>query len=270
MQMIYFPWMHSEGAPRAFGLGVRFLHPGVGDDRQSQEFFVPEGLPLDRRSASRYMQEALSFGERFQDHKELEYLRAAGLEDFFSGTSSSLSDELQRRLGKSDRMEDPERQRTERGQMVLLLSWMLEEKLLEARSGERQYSELVDELRTSLGMEDGKGGDPLDFTELSGALKGPDSSSWPGLMPWFLLFLPEDGILYIDDGAIQASLAENGVETVPVTEASGYEELKGFALERGVKGDLAVTAGWRLSLKSRPEPDMPWLDGNYTVIFGRS
>ncbi|MCF8086095.1 MAG: hypothetical protein K9J48_04305 [Desulfohalobiaceae bacterium] len=268
MHVIYFPWMHPEGAPHAAGMGVSFLDPGLGGSRQAECLWVPEDLPLDRRQASRYVQEALSFGEQFQDYKDLEYVRAAGLNDFFSGTSSSLSDELERRLREhSGERDNPEEERKRRGQMVLLLHWMWEDKLLEVQSGERKYREVMSELRENLGMEESENSDGYGSRDLSGGLAGQDPSRWSGLMPWFLLFLPADGILYIEDEAIQEELRENGMEPVPWSQLSGYEELGRFVRERGVNCEPSVCEGWRLALKDRPDPEMPWLNREYALLL---
>mgnify|MGYP006896935082 CR=1 FL=1 len=268
--MIHFPWMHPEAAPEAVREGVRFLDPGLGDSRDRESLWTPGGLPLDRKEAARYVNEALSFGQRFQDHKDLEYLRAAGLEDFFSGTSSSLSDELERRLkaGDGGAVEADEEQR-KRGQMVLLLNWMLEDHALQARKGERQYNTMMSDLRETLGLEDSKEWHDLGFRDLSLNMEEGGASRWSGLMPWFLLFLPDGGYLFVQDKAIQAELRENCAETVSLTEASGQEELKRFAGERGMSGDILVDSGWHLALMSRSDPEMAWLDREYTVFLER-
>ncbi|MEF8942483.1 MAG: hypothetical protein V5B78_06765 [Desulfohalobiaceae bacterium] len=270
MHMICFPWMHPEATPETARRGVRFLDPGLGDSRESESLWTPEGLPLDRKEAARYAKEALSFGERFQDHKELEYLRAAGLEDFFSGTSSSLSDELERRLKAQDgETGDTDGEQRKRGQMVLLLNWMLEDNALQAREGERQYNTMMSELRDTLGLEDSSEWQGLGFRNVSVSTGEGVSSHWSGIMPWFLLFLPGDGILFIEDGAIQAELRENCAEAVSLSEASGHEELKRFAGEGGLSGDILVDSGWRLALKSRPDQEMAWLNREYTVFLER-
>lgn len=270
MHMIHFPWMHPEAAPEAARKGVRFLDPGLGDSRDPEALWAPEGMPLDRKEAERYVNEALSFGERFQDHKELEYLRAAGLEDFFSGTSSSLSDELERRLKTGDgEAGGTDEEQRKRGQMVLLLNWMLEEHALQARKGERQYNEMMNKLRDSLGLEDSSEWQSLGFRDPSVNMEEGEASRWSGLMPWFLLFLPGDGILFVEDGAIQTELRQNCAEAVSLSEASGHEELKRVAAERGLSGDVLVDSGWRLALRSRPDPEMVWLDREYTVFLER-
>jgi len=271
MHMICFPWMHPEAAPEAARRGVRFLDPGLSDTREPESLWMPEGLPLDRKEAARYAKEALSFGERFQDHKELEYLRAAGLEDFFSGTSSSLSDELERRLKARDGdAGDTDSEQKKRGQMVLLLGWMLEDNALQAREGERQYNTMMSELRDTLGLEDSSEWQSLGFRNVSVSAGEGMSSPWSGIMPWFLLFLPGDGILFVQDGAIQTELRENCAEAVSLSEASGLDELKRFAGEHGLSGDILVDSGWRLALKSRPDPEMAWLDREYIVFLERS
>jgi len=261
--------MHPEGAPRAASLGVRFLDPGLEGNQQEGLFWTPEGLPLDRRQAKRYIEEALSFGEQFQDYKELEYLRAAGLEDFFSGTTSSLSDELKRRLGEQgDEREDPEQERRQQGQMVLLLSWMLEDKLLQVDSGEQEYRSMMAELRESLGMEDSGEPRPNDEEEDLGAWVA-DFSRWANLMPWFLLFLPREGILYLEEEEIWRSLEDNGLESKPLPDFTGYEELQTWAREKGISGELGVGEGWRLALMTGPDGNLSWLDREYPLFFRR-
>jgi hypothetical protein len=269
MHVVYFPWMHPEGASHVAGTGVSFLDPGLGSGRGADGFWVPGDLPLNSREALRYMQEALSFGERFQDPKELEYVRAAGLEDFFSGTAPSLSDELERRLREqAGGSQDQEQAWKKRGQMALLLNWMWEEKLLEVQSGEQHYYTVMSQLRENLGVKEAEGGDDLGLRKLSESPGGGDPSRWPGLMPWFLLFLPADGVLYIDDRRIREELGENGIEPVSLSRVSGYEEVKRLVGERGMACDLGLGPGWRLALRSRPEPEMPWLDWEYPVLLG--
>jgi len=269
MQLIYFPWMHPECAPHAASLGVRFLDPALEGGQREGLFWTPEGLPLDRRQAKRYIEEALSFGEQFQDYKELEYLRAAGLEDFFSGTTSSLSDELKRRLGEhEDERDDPVQERKKQGQMALLLSWMLEDKLLQADSGEREYRSMMAELRKSLGLEDSGEPGPYDGEEDLGEW-GAGFSRWANLMPWFLLFLPREGILYLEDEEIWRSLQDNGLKSKPLPDISGYEELQTWVRGNDINGELGVGEGWRLALLTGPDGNLSWLDREFPLFFRR-
>ncbi|MCF8030359.1 MAG: hypothetical protein K9K39_05640, partial [Desulfohalobiaceae bacterium] len=88
-------------------------------------------------------------------------------------------------------------------------------------------------------------------------------------MPWFLLFLPREGVLYLEEEEIWRSLQDNGLKSKPLPDFSGYEELQTWAREKGISGELGLGEGWRLGLLTGPDGNMPWLDKEYPLFFRR-
>ena len=269
MRMIHFPWMHPEGAGDIDTQGVQFLDPGLGMADAEQRFWAPDGLPLGRDEARSYLNEVLRFGETFRDPKDLARIRSWDLEDFFTETSQALASELSKRLKEGDGAAEEEATRALQGQMVLLLNWMLEEDILESREMEQGYRRGVSQLRQIMGIEEEEA---KDFLELEGAAVEASEghySRWPGLAPWFFLFLPAESALHVVMEPIRQELKDNGLEWMPLSEVSGYRELKRWTEERGLRAELAQGPGWRLALKNRPDRRMPWLDREFPVLFIR-
>jgi hypothetical protein len=260
--------MHPQLVPGRLPQGASLLNPGLLEKAQDASFWKPEGLPLSPKEAGRYVQEALDFGERFKNPKDLAHLGAAPQDDFYSESGLSLKSELGQAVfsgpgGPEGRSAKPALQ----GQMTLLLARVLEERVLELKGLGEAVREGWNGLRSSLGLEDEQErvlpSARLDdlFAADSGAF-----TAWPGLLPWFLLFLPRQGQLLVSHHEIKTEWEEWGIEWTELPPGSRMGELSSDELP-GRRLLTARAPGWQLCLAKRPDPERPWLDQEFTVAF---
>ncbi len=268
MVTLFFPCMHPQLLPGSPPQGVYLLDPGLGDENADPRLWKPQSLPLSRKEAERYVREALDFGERFKDPKDLAHLGAAPPDDFYSGSGLSLKSELGRAVFPSrETLEQQSYTNRLQGQMSLLLAWVLEERLLELQGLEGEVLQGWSGLRSSLGLEDepelSLASEKLDdlFTSDSGAV-----TAWPRILPWFLLFLPRSGRLLVSHQEIKQDWEEWGMEW---TELSGESREQVLSRDElfGPRLFTATAPGWRLCLAKRPDSERPWLDEEVTVVF---
>lgn len=267
MVTLFFPCMHPQLLPGSLPQGISFLNPGLMEPAEDARFWKPDALPLSPKEAGRYVQEALDFGERFKNPKDLAHLGAAPPDDFYAESGLSLKSEL----GQAVFSEPRGRERREstallQGQMTLLLAWVLEERILELQDLGEEVREGWNGLRSSLGLEDEEeralASGRLDdlFASDSGAL-----TAWPGLLPWFLLFLPRQGQLLVSHPEIKTQWEEWGIEWTELRPGSRSGEVLSEALPGRIM--TARAPGWRLCLAKRPDPERPWLDEEVSVAF---
>lgn len=270
MLILSFPWMHPEGVGDFHLERVKFLDPGLDFYQGDERFWVPEGMPMTRQDAQRYINEALAFGERVREPRDLAYLKAGAPKDFFAGTSQSLASEMRNSLQQEEQAAESLEESLLQGQMVLLLNWTLEEKILESRDMENDYREKMTELRRILDAEEE--GEASSGELYSGQAAGRREErllSWSGLLPWFLLFLPRDGALFLTEEGIGEEMREHGIDWEPLLEVAGYENLKGWARRSDMALDICREAGWKLMGSSRPDPRKPWLEEEYCLLCPR-
>jgi len=267
MVTLFFPCMHPQLVPGRLPQGISLLNPGFMDPEEDARSWSPDALPLSKKEAKRYVQEALDFGERFKKPKDLAHFGAAPPDDFYAESGLSLKTELGQAVFSEPR--GRERQASTallQGQMTLLLAWVLEERILELQGLGEEVREGWSGLRSSLGLEDEEEralpAGRLDdlFASDSGAL-----TAWPNLLPWFLLFLPRGGQLLLSHPEIKAQLEEWGIEWTERTPGSPSGEVLSEALPGGTM--TAKAPGWQLCLAKRPDPERPWLDEEVTVAF---
>lgn len=248
---VYFPALHPALAPAGLPPGTLLLDPGYEDRPAASGVLRPEGLPLDPATARALVQESVRYGEQFRSPGDLAAvsLQEAMKDDSESGPS--LAAELSRRIAGSAGP-DPGRQTAAQAQMVLLLAWFYEERLLELAGLEQGLHATWRRFGESLGLsgEDGE----HEERELVQGLGSPGSTAGiPGL-PWALIletlarFLPEDAAVLTAAGEPVEAWRERGLPLIP---AGG----KGLPA-----GSLAVTAPvWKLSGRRRAPEGRPEL-----------
>ncbi len=263
---IFFPWMHSRVLNCELPPWVYFLDPGLSEKNHSHKYWRPESLPLDPKTAQKYIDDSLLFGRQFQNPRELSYLGGSSFEDFFLGTSMAIKSEI-RSSGKSSSQEkiDKSRSLSIQAQMSLLLAWYTEKNIIEYQEIEQGLQGKWDNFRDSLGIikEDL---DPLSLTSSflnEGDIKEFKSYSWQRIIPWFLCFLPEEAALFIIDQEIYQSMNEYGIT---FEQNSSFESNQNHAPKY-----LWSTKpyGWEICMQSCPSETIPWLNKRYKVLFGQ-
>lgn len=252
---VYFPALHPALAPADLPPGTRLVDPGYEDSAPGKEagagVLRPEGLPLEPAAARSLVQESVSYGEQFRSPGDL---AAVSLQEALKDESESgpnLTAELARRIA-GNAGPDPERRSAAQAQMVLLLAWFYEERLLELSGLERGLSATWRRFGESLGLAGGDG-----ETEERELVKGVGSfetlAGYSGL-PWALVlealarFLPADAALLTAEREPLETWRDMGLALVPATDA-------GLPA-----GSLAVTAPvWKLSGRRRAPEGRPEL-----------
>jgi hypothetical protein len=256
--LLYFPNLHPELAPEAaraaFGPELRFLDPGLARPVADGPQHRPQTLPFDQRTARALLADTLRFGETMASPRDI---LAQGLVEKAGSLSPESSravlSEVERSMtgAAADRTapKPPQDAARERAQMLLLLAWSLEEKLMELRAAEDRIGAAWARLDNSVAPGDGEAEDDADHDalllgrELSGLTLPVDTACalpWRRLAECFAVLAPGTA-LATADARIAGELAEQGVPA----------------------RDGEFTApGWRFCGLDRPDPARPWLDAD--------
>lgn len=263
----HFPQMHPDLLPLswrdALPESVRFLDPGLGK-AESLAHVRPEGAPFDARMAKALLADTLRFGENMGNSRDI---LAQSLVQQVSALApessrSVLRDVEQSILGAApgglenlDALGNARRQ----AQMLLLLAWNLEDRLLELRGIEAGLKTSWERLGLSVTAGADAEGDELDHEaqalgrELSGQAM-PESSSIP--LPWRKLVecfaVLTNGVpLVTADAEIGSAFAEDGIPEAPLTEVPGAVR-------------VFCAPAWRCMGLDRVPEGKPWLDASLT------
>ena len=259
MTVLFFPWLHDELVKGPIPGGITFLDPGVAPSDSRVLRWRPPDLPLEERAATRYTQESLRFGEQFRTSSELAYFSAGKLEDFYSQTSQSIRTQFSRRESSAG-ADSPTP--ALRGQMMLLLLWTLEEKVIEYLRLSEQFQEMGQAFQASLGLEepDEEARPPLPEKETRGTPH--PLPHWTKILPWFVYWMRDGDGLFIRDRDIVREWRERGLSLQPVRDGGADP---GFD-PRGV-ADLyrAEVTGRDAAFAETDRQGLPWLDRQFSV-----
>lgn len=277
-----FPLMHPDllpaAAKSAMPQDLRFLDPGLADPK-SAAHLQPEAAPFDRRTAKALLADTLRYGETAASPRDLvaQNLAQQTLALAPEGSGKVQADVERSMLGglnSQDGGDDPELSARRQAQMLLLLAWSLEERLLELRA-------IGDSLRASwdrLGscVSEGEGA-PLAEAEDSGAQDGeaadhealalgrelsgmnplvdaaPESVPWQTLVEPFALLAP-GATLCSGSPEIAAMLADAGVAEAAASTVPGAERV--FRDE-----------AWKVMGLQRYPESRPWLAAELTLAL---
>jgi hypothetical protein len=263
---LHFPLMHPDLVPAdrlsALPDGTRFLDPGLAQ-AGSARHHRPEDAPFDPRTARALLADTLRYGESQADPRDLlaqSLVEQAGA--LSPESSRAVQAEVERSvLGAAPAASDDAQAAARRqAQMLLLLAWNLEERLLDLRGVEEKLKGAWERLDQSVAagaevVDDEADQDALALgRELSG-LRLPDASDmalpWRKLVEAFALLAPGAALCATDAG-IGAALAEAGTPEGPLEAVPGAARV--FRAQ-----------AWRLMGQDRMPADRPWLDAMLTL-----
>ena len=263
---LYFPQMHPEllSLPLRAALPgeTRFLDPGLGA-AESAEHVRSDLAPFDTRTAKALLADTLRFGESQASPRDLlaqSLVEQAGA--LLPESGRAVQAEVEKSLlGAAPVDAKPPLEAAHRqAQMLLLLGWSLEERLLDLRAVEGKLRSAWDRLDQSVaaGAEAvDEDVDPEALTlgrELSGLLP-PEASAmampWRRLLESFAVLMPGQ-TLCTAEAEIGATLAEAGIPEAPLDEIPGAERV--FRAQ-----------AWRLMGHDALPKDRPWLDAMLTL-----
>jgi hypothetical protein len=264
---LHFPLMHpellSEVCRAALPGEIRFLDPGLGAAASAQHV-RSECAPFDVRTARALLADTLRFGETQASPRDLlaqSLVEQAGA--LSAESSRAVQDEVEKSLlggesspSSADALEQARRQ----AQMLLLLAWNLEERLLDLRGVEDKLKSAWDRLDQSVAagaevVEDEADQEALALgRELSG-LTLPDTSDlgmpWRKLLESFAVLMPGQTLCTLE-AEIGTALAEADVPEASLDSVPGAS--------RVFRAQV-----WKLMGLERLPEGKPWLDALLTL-----
>lgn len=215
---LYFPFLHAELVSGPLPEGISLLNPGLVSAQEKA--FIPADLPLEPKSAARYVAESLAFGENFSRPGDMAAaMRADAGRDDESGTAirSALS-----RIEK-ERVEDAPDAARANAQATLLFAYAFEERLIELNALSEDIEVGMGRLRASLGLDDEMDDEERTATaDLVAASEGDVArreavSSWRIVLRAMLTLVPEARGFVSFEQAVREDLEEEGVEFAPLS-----------------------------------------------------
>ncbi len=264
---LHFPLMHpellSEGRRAALPEETRFLDPGLGAAASAQHV-RSECAPFDGRTARALLADTLRFGESQASPRDLlaqSLVEQAGA--LSAESSRAVQDEVEKSLlggASSQPGADAQELARRQAQMLLLLAWNLEERLLDLRGVEDKLKSAWDRLDQSVAagaevVDDEADQEALALgRELSG-LTPPDASDmgmpWRKLLESFAVLMPGQTLCTME-AEIGAALAEAGVPEASLDAVPGAARV--FRAQ-----------AWKLMGLERQPEGKPWLDALLTL-----
>lgn len=265
--LLYFPQLHpdllSSDVRLALPQNVRFLDPGLGAANSAQHL-RPESAPFDARIAKALLADTLRLGESQAHPGDLlaqSLVEQAGA--LMPESGRAVQAEVEKSLLGSQAQAqavDPLLAAQRQGQMLLLLAWNLEERLLELQGVEGRLKSAWDRLDQSVAAGPDAVDDEADLEaisigrELSG-LTRPETSAmsmpWRKLLESFVVLMPGQA-LCTADAEIGAGLAEAGIPEASLDEMPGAQRV--FRAQ-----------AWRLMGHEVLPQGRPWLDALLTI-----
>lgn len=269
--LLHFPQMHPDLLPPAWRAALpesaRFLDPGLGTT-DSPLHLRPLAAPFDPRTARALLADTLRYGESVANPRDI---LAQGLVQQLDQAEARLAEGSRAVLAEVQQCvaapAGPARQPAgaqdnarRQAQMVLLLAWNLEERLLELSGIEAGLRTAWDRLGQSVTAGEESADEETDQEaqalgrELSG-MSLPEASSlsmpWRRLLESFAVFAA-DSALCTCDAEIGAALAEAGVPEAPLADMPGAVR-------------VFRAPAWKLMGLDRLPGDRPWLDAPLTL-----
>lgn len=264
---LFFPRMHprllSADARQNLPDGVRFLEPGLARSLEADQVRSARA-PFDQRSARALLADMLRFGEEQASPRDIlaqSLAEQAGALSPEGGTA--VQQEVERRLLGPETADVPqgdEAAALKQAQLLLLLTWSLEERLLDLRGVEDRLRSAWSRLDESVAAGPEVVDDEADQEalalgrELSG-LTPPRTERvalpWRKLLEAYALLMPGEA-LCTDMDAIADELAESGAPEGPLDAVPGAERVYRASL-------------WRLMGLGAAPADRPWLAAEATI-----
>lgn len=275
---LYFPYMHPQLLSSRMGThlaaGLRLLDPGLptvrgalSSIRERSEGTSPDIetvrsalSPFDPRTARALLADLLRFGEEQANPGDALAQSLAGAVGALSPEGGiAVQAEVERSLLGVGGVEaaDPESAALRQAQVLLLLAWSLEERMLDLRSVEERLKNAWSRLGQSVAagpevVDEDSDQDALALgRELSG-LTLPQTEHTP--LPWrkllesFVLLMPGEA-LCTDVGSIADELAEAGIPEGPLEAISGAQRVYRAPLWRFLGlGNVPANKSWLASM----------------------
>ncbi len=263
--LLAFPYMHSYLFPENLVEGVRFFDPGMLDE-PDESVFRPEGLPMDKETATALINDSIRFGEQFKNPGEMAYFGVQTSDDFYEGSSYSIQSQLARQFddGQGSKQERERKEAVSRAQFILILAWFFEEKMLELQGLEQGVKDIWQAMDQGLGVseEDRLESRVVDMgsveSHTGGASDGREMQlPWQRIVEALPAFIDEDTVLVCVDSEIFAVWEDLEIPFVPAD--------AGLGLPEGAQ--VAKQPAWRFAGRRREPAKMPLAHVEVTIAF---
>ena len=234
--LVHFPWMHPRLGQGPLPEGLVFFDPGVNMDTDRPRW-RPESLPCSPAEVRALLRSYMEFGERFARSSDMKAYQAAGLDNFFTGTSLEFRSQL---LGGAEpEAADPCRQ----AQVLLAMALFREEQFVAMREQEGRFEAAREGFAAVLGLDDEESFAELGVPDEAIFPRASAELPWKSLLPSLLCFLPRGARLYVTDADVLRELSALDLEFSPCGEDGALLccRLDEDALERvcGVRVELS-------------------------------
>ncbi len=254
--LLYTPTLHRELAPAHVPSGVLFMHPGLPGSMRADQW-RPASYPMSASEAKSVLAELLALGQSVALADNPGLWAAAP-----QPSGRALPPEEEAALLRFTVARDAREQGLPlAAQQTLLLTWDLEERLLELEALRRQVTEAGKALAASLGDDDEPENDfflPLDT--------GVDEPAWQTTLAAMAAFLPPEAILVTAHARMRQDLTEAGLlSPLPPLPLEGIS-LDSWPPELRAASLWAKAPLWRLLGRTRQPENKPQLSHSPTLL----
>ena len=267
--LIYIPTLHRELAGGSLPGHVLFLDPGLPQTEQTPGCYRPHAFPFSRKKASQVLHELLAIGETLDVASPSGSAAARQHQSTIGMPSSEEADIVRFSLGKTDHTSDSSTKDDNAAmaaQKVLLLSWDLEERLLEINRLRQDIINAAKPLDESIhgpGAEEENSlfgisaGVPTSVFAALSSLPEAKTPDWRLAVAAIAVFLPKNAVLVTAHPGLRDALQEKNL-LAPLPETIAERLVRWPA---STPGALLWTKSplWRvLGYTDKPE-NSPWL-----------
>lgn len=261
--LVYVPTLHKALAPARLPETVAFLHPGLPGLNFRAHDLCPGSYPFPPEAARVQLADLLAFGEsmaRTKDgiriQEENTRLQAAILPvtekealAHFSATGKA-SEASDKGAGTADAP-------LQSAHKALLLTWDLEERLLEIKTLEEKVAMAWAELQSQL--HDTEATSPPPATE------APEEAPWRATLGAMAAFLPPESILVSGHAELRLHLLEGGMlHPLPEDMAESLPDWDTGLLSATLWAHLPL---WRILGNARAPEAKPWLLQTHDILI---
>ncbi|WP_461834266.1 hypothetical protein [Desulfothermus sp.] len=249
MKKIFFPTLHMELVDEKILKHVTLIDPGLLEKKSAKlNYYRPKQFPLNAREAKQYLRDFLTYGDFFENPKEIKQNFIMQLLEFDTEKPSTLKTMIKKESGDTEKIDY-----FLIAQLTLLLEWTMEERILELQKIDSEIEEGLQQLKETIG----------DHITLNNFQNTSNRSHllyqintllpYEKLLPWFFLILDNEWVLITDVDDLYEMWIDFGIEFSLVEDSIGLYQ--------------AMDYGYRFIFKKKPHEKFTWLNKKYKVEF---
>lgn len=260
--LVYVPTLHKALAPAGLPSTVAFLHPGLPDLDFREHDLRPGTYPFPPEAARVQLADLLALGESMARTKD-----GIRIQEKNALLQSTILPEAEKEAlarfsstGKPPEApgEDPSTadKPLQSAHKALMLTWDLEERLMEIKTLEEKVATAWAELQSQL--RDAEGAPPTPAIEI------PEEAPWQATLAAMAAFLPSESILISGHAELRRHLLEGGMlQPLPEDIAENLLGWDTALLSATLWAHLPL---WRILGSARAPEAKPWLLQAYDIL----